>query len=625
MNVPELVASGQRVIEIDLTTQTVEEFRVSQRDRRMYLGGKGLGLKYLYERLKPGTDPFSPDNILVFMMGVCMGTGAPSSTRFSGLTKSPLTGVMIHSSCGGPFGMALKTAGYEGLIITGKANAPIQLEIRSDDVAFVNATALWGMDTYETQDALRLSKNDGALAIGPAGENQVLFANIASGHRYLGRGGMGAVMGSKNLKAIVAHGGIYEIVPSNRHEFNKACKEANQRINDNHYIGTLFRNYGTSSNINLSNEAGILPVNNFQSGSHPQAIEVSGERMSERFDTKQSACWSCTIHCGHKGTYPDGEHKIPEYESNALLGPNTGTFDPVAISEWNELCGRMGIDTMTAGGTISYVMEASEKGYLKSDLRFGSPDGISETLLDIAYKRGMGAELANGSRWLAEKYGGLDFAIQTKSLELAGYDPRGAWGQGLSYAVSNRGACHLSSTVFALETYFGFLNPATTRAKAKFVRFFEDAQAAVNSIHVCLFSVFAYMLEASIVKLSPLCALAFTMQYLPDLSLKMMDCSTVTHLYSAVTGDKLTQKEFLRIGERVHVLERWMNTREGITREDDTLPGRFLMEGREDDPQKLTVPLNLMLDEYYRLRRYDENGTPQHTLLHDLGIEPQPD
>ena len=410
----------------------------------------------------------------MFMMGVMLGTGAPCSGRFAAVTKSPLTGIMLTSSCGGPFGMALKTAGYDGLIIGGRSETPVYLKIDAEGLSFEDASSVWGLDTQETQSRLADDKKSGALAIGPAGENQVLFANVASGHRFLGRGGMGAVMGAKNLKAVVALGGKYKILPRHADAFEKIKRKASAQIDANHFTGHAYRNFGTSANVNLSNRGNILPVRNFRDGQHENAGDVSGETMQQKYHTRPSTCLPCKILCGHKGTYPDGTvHQIPEYETICLLGTNLGIFDTERITEWNDLCGRMGLDTISTGATLAWVMEAGEKKLLQTDLKFGSPEGVSETIQAIAHRRGQGEEFAQGTRRLAAKYGGADFAIQVKGLDMAGYDPRGAWGQGLSYAVANRGACHLSATTFSLEVFMGFLNPYTTRAKAHFVKYFR--------------------------------------------------------------------------------------------------------------------------------------------------------
>ncbi len=618
----EIIGTSNRFLEIDLGTREVKTFSVSDQDRRLFLGGKGLGLKLLYDRMPPGTDPLGKDNYLAFMPGILMGTGAPCSGRFSAITKSPLTGIMVHSSCGGPFGMALKTAGYDGILLTGKADAPIYLVIEDKGVRFESASPLWGMDTKQTQQEIGGAKKSGVLAIGPAGENLAPIANIASGDRFLGRGGMGAVMGSKNLKAIVAVGGQYHIVPKDPAKFEKTKKRATRYINKNAVTSDAYRRFGTSSHVDWCNKGGILPVNNFQGGSHESADRVSGKTMGEKYHSKHHTCKPCTILCGHTGTHEDGTvHQIPEYETVGLLGPNLGIFDPDLITEWNDQCGLMGMDTISAGAVLAYVMEAGEKKLLETPLAFGSPEGISSTLKEMAHGNGFAGEMAKGVRWLSEKYGGAEFAIQIKGLEMAAYDPRGAWGQGLAYAVANRGACHLSSALFALEVSFGLLNPYSTRAKAKFAHYFENLYAAGNSLHTCQFTAFAYTLEPPIVKYTPKYLLGLTMQYMPDVALMLMDVSLYSKFYSAVTGIKMNQWEYLKAGKRIHTLERLMNCEEGISRKDDTLPDRFLKEGRACDPEKRVVPLSKMLDSYYKVRGYDADGRPSQKTLKALSIQ----
>jgi aldehyde:ferredoxin oxidoreductase len=622
MEINKIVGTSNRILEIDLKSEQVKEFQVTDNDRKLYLGGKGLGLKLLLERLSPGIDPLGENNYLAFMMGVLMGTGAPCSARFSALTKSPLTGIMLASSCGGPFGMAYKTAGYDGLLITGRSVKPVYLEIDSNGVKFQNATHLWGQDTIETQTALGSSRKIGVLAIGPAGENRVRYANIASGHRFLGRGGMGAVMGAKNLKAIVAHGGSYRILPNDPNKFKAVCKKATQYIKANTYTGNLYRNYGTNANTRPCNEAGLIPVNNFRRGSDKRTGEISGQAMQKKYNTSFDTCQPCTILCGHKGIYPDGsEQHIPEYESVNLLGPNLGIFDSDRITEFNDICGRMGMDTITTGASLAWVMEAGGRGLIKTDLKFGSPEGIVDTLFKIAHRQGQGDELANGTRWLSQKYGGQEFAIQVKGLEMAAYDPRGSWGQGLAYAVANRGGCHLSAYLVALEIFFNYLNPFRTYGKAHFTKLFESAFCGVNSLHTCQFTAYAYTAESPLTKYTPNPVLAVMMQYLPQVATKLVDFSIYADLFETVSGISMSTAEFLAAGDRIHVLERHMNCREGISRKDDTLPGRLLREGREDDLKKKTVPLEKMLDKYYRLRGYDASGIPTVDTLKRLGIQ----
>ena len=435
-----IVGTSNRIVEINLTTGNVIEFQIDAKDRQRFLGAKGLGLKLLYDRMERGIDPLGAENYLAFMMGVLMGTGAPCTGRFSALTKSPLTGIMLHSSCGGPFGMAYKTAGYDGLLVTGRAQAPVVIRIDESGTRLEDGTDCWGLGTEETQRRLNPDSKSGVVAIGPAGENRVRIANAVSGHRFLGRGGLGAVMGSKNLKAIVVRGRTHKIVPANTKLFAKAKKRAARYIEKNPITSDSYRKYGTSSHVNWCNEGGILPVKNFREGSHPQAEQVSGERMRTRYNARPSTCKPCSIMCGHKGTHADGSvRQIPEYETVGLLGPNLGIFDPDAITAFSDRCGDLGMDTISAGSILAWCMEAGEKELIPTDLKFGAIAGIEQALVDMAHRTGFGNEMADGTRALSEKYGGRDFAIQIKGLEMPAYDPRGSWGQGLAYAVANRG------------------------------------------------------------------------------------------------------------------------------------------------------------------------------------------
>ncbi|HOT45728.1 MAG TPA: aldehyde ferredoxin oxidoreductase family protein [Spirochaetota bacterium] len=619
----EVIGTNNRMLEIDLTAKKFQVTEVDKKDRDLYLGGKGLGLKLLYDRMEPGLDPLGPDNMIAFTMGILMGTGAPCSGRFEAITKSPLTGAMVTGTCGGPFGMAVKTSGWDAIIVKGKCSAPTYLYIDSKGVQFKPAKGIWGKDTEAAQAAL-LKEGAGAIVIGPAGENLVKYANIASGHRFLGRGGIGAVMGSKNLKGIVARGNEFKIVPANKKKFAKANKRFFKFINKNPITSGSYRSFGTNANVNLSNASGILPVRNFTGGSHGEAHKISGETMAERFHTKYDTCKPCAILCGHRGTINGKEHHIPEYETIGLMGSNLEIFDPAQIVEWNELCSKYGMDTISTGGTLAWAMEATEKGLIKTNLKFGSPSGVSEMIRDIAYRKGMGNDLAEGSRAASKKYGGEDFAIHVKGLEMAAYDPRGCVGHGLSYATANRGACHLSSVLFSLEAYLGMASPYATRWKPFMVKFMENVLSAVNSLHICLFTAYAVFLEPPLIKLTPVPLIKQLNQNLSLVALNLMDVSLWPELWHAVLGKTyipyLGMLKFIKAGERVHVLERYMNTREGISRKDDTLPRRFLTEGRKCDQKEHTVPLEKMLGKYYRLRGYDANGIPKKRTLKRLNI-----
>jgi aldehyde:ferredoxin oxidoreductase len=617
----EIVGTSNRILDIDLNHGSHTVLTIDDGLRALYLGGKGLGLKLLYDRLKPEIDPLGPDNILAVMTGVFMGSGAPCSGRFVALTKSPLTGIMVTSVCGGPFGMALKTAGYDGLLIQGRCPNPTILRISAEGVAFEAGDKLWGTDTDTCQAHLAGGKKTGALVIGPAGERRVPLANIASGHRFLGRGGLGAVMGAKRLKAIVAEGGTHKIVPLDPEGFKRARKKGTAFINRNPETAEAYRTYGTSSHVKWCNEGGILPVRNFQDGRHSQALNVSGQAMMRRYKTRHRTCKPCTILCGHEAKHPDGSiHAVPEYETIGLLGPNLGIFDADRISRWNTLCGQLGLDTISTGAVLAWVMEAGEKGLVKTDLAFGDPQGVAAAIEAMAFREGFGNEMAEGTRRLSQKYGGEAFAIQVKGLEMPAYDPRGAWGQGLAYAVANRGACHLSATTFSLEVGFGLLNPYTTRAKARFVAFFEDLYAALNSLVTCQFTAYAYVLEPPLIKYTPRNLLKLTMQYIPTVATRLIDVRLYAQLYRSITGLPLTQAKLLKAGRRIVALERLMNTREGISRADDRLPARFTEEARRGDSGGHKVPLGRMLDPYYRLRGYDLDGVPRAKTLQRLDI-----
>ena len=616
----EIKGTSNKVLEIDLTTETTSVYTVTEEERKLYLGGKGLGLKLLYDRLETGVDPLGEGNMIAFMMGVYMGTAAPCSARFSAITKSPLTGIMTHSSCGGPFGDSFKTAGYDGLIIKGKSKKKTYLVITSEGVEFKDASKLWGKGSIDTQAELsKQVPQSASLCIGQAGENLTLFANIVSGERYLGRGGMGAVMGSKNLKAICTVGKSFKIIPTNKKKFDRSRKRALKYLKNSQNVEN-YKLYGTNANTMPDNEGWILPVNNFTKGRHDDAYKISGEYIKEEFETKYHTCKKCQILCGKMGNFGGQQLPMPEFETSVLLGSNIGVFDEVQTAQWNRICGDMGMDTISAGGTISWVMEAAEKGLIESDLKFGSGAGVSEALKSMALGKGFGKEMAKGSRWLSQKYGGESFAIHVKGMEMAAYDPRGSFGHGLSYATANRGACHLSTSLMVVEVFMNMAKPYNTSAKPVLAKYFENLYAAVNSMHTCQFTSFAYTLQPPIVKLTPVPLLRQFMTYLPKVALMLMDLSVWNRLWSGITGIQLNQWQMLKAGERTHVLERYMNTLEGISRKDDTLPERFLTEGRECDPKQRTVPLEKMLGKYYKERGYDENGIPKKKLLKKLGI-----
>lgn len=638
----QITGTTGRVALVNLTDRKISTMQIPEEYRYDYLGGKGLALKFFYEmrgdRLAE-MDPLGEENLLCFFSGVMGGTGGVCSARFAGLTLSPQTGLMVSASCGGPFGIALKTTGYDGLIISGRADTPVRIVLGDPEEApgeVLDAAELWGLMTDETRKRVENGgetgrpgggqggRQNGSLVIGPAGEHLVRYANIASGHRFLGRGGMGAVMGSKNLKAVFAPGGIYRIQPFDKERFNRVRKRSTNYINRNSFT-RAYRSFGTAYGVRPGMEAGYLPVHNFRDRTDPRAEVFSGQAMAERYDTKASTCRPCTIQCGHKGTYPDGRvRQIPEYETVGLLGPNLEIWDPDAVAEWNEAANRLGLDTVSLGGTLSWAMEAAEQGLRSSALAFGKKENLPAMIENIALRRGEGDELAEGSRRLAERYGGEDFAVQVKGLELAAYDPRAAWGHGLNYAVANRGGCHLNAYPIGLEVLFGYLKPYSTRSKAQWVSYLEEVFSAINSLQTCLFTSFAYGFEPFIAKYTPAPILSFAMTWMPRLSRLGLDWSVYSDTYRSITGIPMSQGRMLKCGRRIHVLERYMNTLRGVSVEDDRLPGRFTTEAKTAHPVESTVPIRRLVGEYYREKRYDRRGIPPRSLLRSLGINPVP-
>lgn len=620
-----ITGESKRYLDVDLGSMTWSSFSPSDDELRDYIGGKGLGLKLLYDRMGKklrDIDPLGPDNVLAFMMGAFMGSGAPCSARFSGLAKSPLTGLMVHSSCGGPFGMACKTAGWDGLLIRGKAAAPTVLRIDEEGLRFETAEGVWGLETGSAQARLLQGPKDAALVIGPAGENGVLYANIRSGHRYLGRGGMGAVMGSKNLKAVVATGKAYKIAPADPEAFKRRFKVAKEHIDRNSFTRS-YRAFGTNYNVNAGVDSGFVPVRNFRDRTDERFRALSGEAMAERYKTKFATCLPCSIMCGHKGTYPDGkERHIPEYETIGVWGGNIGNYDPDLIGVWNDRLNDLGLDTISAGCTVAWAMEAAEKGLRASALVFGKTDNLLGVIEDIAYRRGEGAELCLGSKRLSEKYGGTEFAIQVKGLEMAAYDPRAGWGQGLNYAVANKGADHLNAYPIGLEALYHYLPQYSTLSKASWVAFMEDLFSAINSTQTCQFTTFGYLLETIAPKCTPKPILRLAMTFLPGVAQKLLDWSALSGLVAAITGRRIGMYEFLRVGRRTHVLERQMNVLCGVTAADDTLPRRFLEEAETKHKVRSVVPIGKLVAAYYRKKGYDRAGRPTPRLLEKLGIAP---
>ncbi|MBW1983932.1 MAG: aldehyde ferredoxin oxidoreductase family protein [Deltaproteobacteria bacterium] len=618
---PDIRPVNNKILDIDLTSREIKNLEISEQDRRQYLGGKGLATKLLFEHIKTGIDPLSPDNIIVMMTGPTAGTPSPAGSRFTVMCKSPLTGIFASSYVGGKFGISLKKSGYDGLMVRGRSDRQVYISIDNGEVTIKDASESWGMDTYNFQET---HKEEGDwVVIGPAGENLVRFAVIASDKRIAGRCGMGAVMGSKNLKGIVAKG-TRKISVADPEKFKKALKIAQKKINAHDNSGRRLRELGTAQNVRTFGSASIMPVRNFSKPQFDKMEDISAETIRDHHKVKNHGCPGCPIKCGRTGKFNNKEMISPEYETIALMGSNLMMGDLNDIAVWNDRLNRLGLDSISTGNTIGFAMELTEKGMLESDLKFGDSSKIETTIEDIAYRRGLGNDLAEGVKRLSQKYGGEDFAFHVKGLEVAGYDPRGCTGQGLGYATANCGATHLSGSTHAVETDplgeggGSYLSPHGTKAKAHFVVFLQNLMEMTNSAIFCLQTQNPFLEENPAYKYTPAPILKFVMRNLPAIAMATTDLSDYCALMSGVLGYKISRTELYKVGERVFNLERYMNCREGISRKDDTLP-RGMLE-KSDEKGWAAIELDKMLAKYYKLRGWDENGQPKRDVLNKLDI-----
>jgi len=606
-------AVNNLVLDIDLTSGKIGQIKISDKDRRQYLGGKGLALKLLYDHIKSKIDPLSPDNILVMMTGPTAGTSAPAGGRFTVVSKSPLTGIFASSYVGGRFGVSLKRSGYDGIMVRGKSETPVYISISEERVSIKDASSYWGTDSYEFQEKL---KDEGHWAvIGPAGENKVRYAGIVAGRRLAARCGLGAVMGSKNLKGIAANG-KKRIVATKPDLFKTSLKIAQEKVKSHPNTGQDLPKYGTPLMVMVYGNAGIMPVRNYSKPYFDKAENISGEKTREKYFVKNHGCVGCSIQCGKIGKFNDKEKILPEYETLSQMGANLEIDDISKIVDWNEKLNRLGMDSISTGNTLGYVMEMTEKGLLDSNLTFGKPENISAALDDIAFRRGLGDDMAEGVKRMSKKYGGNDFAIHVKGLELPAYDPRGCTGQGLGFATANCGATHLSGATHAIEVA-SYLDPQGTAGKAYMVKFLQDIGDVVNSALFCV-QVQHPFLAGDLSAAAPLEEIRQLMQTQPEVVTQQMGLTDFCSLTSALLSYDINRDQFYEIGERIFNLERLMNCREGINRTDDTLPVRLLKE----DLKQGWAPIELekMLDEYYELRGWDNNGQPKEEVLKRLDI-----
>ncbi len=609
-----------KILRVNLSEGKVSVEDVPEEYMKKYLGGIGLASKYLYDEVPKGTDPLGPENKLFFMTGPLTGTISPSAGRYDVVAKSPLTGIWGHANSGGQWANQCKRAGFDGVIFEGKSPKPVYLKIEDGEAELRDASHLWGKLTPETTDRIieECGKGFRVACIGPGGENLVKYACVINEKtRAAGRTGMGAVMGSKNLKALAARGKEAPKIAKEA-EFKEVSKRQYDLLNES-MLKVGFESFGTNMLIDIVHARGALPTRNFQTGVFDQFEEISSQALSDKVLDSQINCFACPIACGRatsikKGPWEGEKGEGPEYESNVMLGSNCGIGDMEAITKANFLCNDYGLDTISTGVVIGFAMECYEKGILTKEqaggleIKFGDADMLVELTEKIGKREGVGDLLAEGTRLMAQKLGqgSIKFAMQVKGLELPAYDPRAAKICGLGYATAIRGGDHMAGYVQGpalIDTPFLVIDDSKIEdafevnpAEAHVLVDQENALTFFDLAGCCKFMGFLLKAEEWV------------------------------ELVATSTGWDFDVKDFRKTGERVYNLVRAFNIREGITRADDNLPARFTEEPLPEGPAKGMVisqdKLDLFLDTYYDLRGWDkETGKPTREKLTELGLE----
>src|SRR4030066_545669 len=542
-----------QLLRINLSKQktTVEPFPESI--LRSYLGGKGLGSYLLLKENPPHIDPFSPQNRLIFTLGPLADTPFYGSSRYAVFTKSPQTGIYSESYSGGKITLSPSRTGYDAIIIEGKSEHPIFLEISDKEVTFQSASQLWGKETYEAEEAIlkKVGKDSGALVIGPAGENLVKFAIIESEHgRSLGRAGIGAVMGSKKLKGIAFHGKKRREV-ADLPSLKRLSQEFKDRIKGNQIIH-MYKKYGTPMLVSIMNTIGAFPTQYWSKGTLEGWEGISAESLLEHCRVSSVACPHCFMACGKISEVKKGRHQGlrimgPQYETIYAFGGLCMVKSIEEIIYLNDLCDRFGMDTITAGNLAAFAIEASKRKKIKENLQYGDADGIAEILTKIAYRKGVGKILSEGVRHAASVWGMEEEAIHVKGLEPAGFDPRVLKGMGLAYATSDRGACHLRATFYKSELS-GQIDPNRIKGKAKLFVDYEDKMTLFDALILC--------------------------RFYRDL----ITWKDLQEIIKSTCNLSLKKKELKTMASEIINLARVFNQREGVTKKDDKLPRRFFRE-----------------------------------------------
>jgi aldehyde:ferredoxin oxidoreductase len=603
-----------RILRVNLETGITRFEALDRRRAVRFIGGRGLAISYLLDEVDPHCDPLSPQNKLIMMTGPLTGTRAPTAARYIVTTKSPLTGGVTCSNSGGYFPMMLKKAGIDGIIFEDSSPEPVYLWVKEDLVELRSAKHLWGKDTHETTDRLLLETERKArvACIGPAGENLVLFACIMNDRdRAAGRSGVGAVMGSKKLKAVVVsgtrkvplhdEGAFRSLAEGFLNRFKEAARNQPPPL----------RTYGTAITVVGTQKTGILPTRNFQHGTFEHWQNIGGEALTEKYLLKPKACFSCPIACGRvtrisEGPYR-GEGEGPEYETVYSLGSDCGVSDLAALTKANYVCNEMGMDTISMGATIAAAMEMFEKGILTETdigcpLPFGDGDALIEMCRKTALRQGFGEHLALGSLRMAGNFGHPELAMVSKGQEFAGYDPRGEKGMGLAYATSPIGASHMRGDPAYIEILGvpTLIDPLTWEDKPQLVKDWQDVFTVIDSAGLCVFfSVRNYVTPTRDIR--------------PE---------GILHLLNTSTGAQYDMATLIEAAERIFNAERLFLVRAGFSAKDDSLPPRMVKEPMPDGPaQGQVCELEKMLPLYYELRGWDPEGRPRQSTLEALGLD----
>ncbi|MHC4461313.1 MAG: aldehyde ferredoxin oxidoreductase family protein [Planctomycetota bacterium] len=591
-----------KLLRLNLATGEIKKEKLDLELAKKFIGGRGLATYFLSQQVPASADPLGPENKIIFATGPLTGTKAPASARYMVVTKSPLTGTVACSNSGGFWGPELKHAGFDFIIVEGKSDRPCYISINDDTVEIRDAEKYWGRLVSETTDMLLQEApdpNSRILTIGPAGEKLSLLAAVINDkYRAAGRSGVGAVMGSKNLKAIVVRG-TGKSEPAKVELTKKVLSAVLKKIRQNDVTAKGLPTYGTAILVNVINECGVYPTNNFQKSHFEAAEKTSGEALAEKYLVKNVACYHCPIACGRRSRLDGIEAEGPEYETTWAYSADCGVNDLEAVIKANNWCNEYGLDTISAGTTIACAMEMYEKGIIKPDeidgppLNFGSAEAIVEWTRKMGAGEGFGAKLALGSYRLAQSYGVPELSMSVKKLELPAYDPRGIQGYGLQCATSNRGGCHVRGYLISPEI-LGLpeaLDRFSLEGKAVWVKAFQDITVVIDSLGLCLFTSFA------------------------------IGADDYRDMFNAIVGENWTTDKLLDAGERIWNLERNFNLNAGIEPEQDKLPKRLLEEPIPDGPSKGHVHhLAELLPQYYKERGWNEKGVPTEERLTKLGI-----